>query len=516
MILNSSLIDVCFVIPSSAKKAYQKLSDVYSAIEPPTWALILAQSLKVKKYTSVILDFDADRKTLDESVQLIIETKARLIVFVLYGQNPNSGTTLMIGASELADQLKKNYPQTKIGFIGSHVSALPLEVINLSYVDFAFINEGIISLIALLETNLNSHLEKIPGIWFKDDDGVPRKGAPGKIVQANEMDVMMPGYAWDLLPYNKKPFDLYRSPMWHAEYLEENRSPYAAIQTSLGCQFKCSFCMINLINRSDDDEIGVAGNYNKMRFWSPEFIIKEFDKLLEYGVKTIRIVDEMFLLNPKYYVPLCKMLSERNKNNELKMWAYSRIDTIKRKNILKLVRDAGIKWLCLGIESGDKKVRLEVAKGKFEDVDVEQVVNQVHESDIEVMANYIFGLPGDTINTMQKTFDLSMDLCTVGWNAYAAMALPGSQLYKNAIENNISLPDSYEGFSFHSYESLPLPTETLTPEQILEFRDKCFLEYHKSDKFLKKVEKKFGKKAIDNIKKITSIKLKRKILEKNY
>ena len=51
---------------------------------------------------------------------------------------------------------------------------------------------------------------------------------------------------------------------------------------------------------------------------------------------------------------------------------------------------------------------------------------------------------------------------------------------------------------------------------LLEFRDKCFLEYHKSDKFLKKIEKKFGKKAIENIKKITSIKLKRKILEKNY
>tara|TARA_B100000959_G_C14633653_1_gene481311 strand:+ start:518 stop:664 length:147 start_codon:yes stop_codon:yes gene_type:complete len=33
---------------------------------------------------------------------------------------------------------------------------------------------------------------------------------------------------------------------------------------------------------------------------------------------------------------------------------------------------------------------------------------------------------------------------------------------------------------------------------------------------LKKIEKKFRKKAIDNIKKMTSIKLKRKILEKNY
>ena len=32
------------------------------------------------------------------------------------------------------------------------------------------------------------------------------------------MDIDLPGYAWDLLPYNKKPLDLYRAPMWHAEY----------------------------------------------------------------------------------------------------------------------------------------------------------------------------------------------------------------------------------------------------------------------------------------------------------
>ena len=80
------------------------------------------------------------------------------------------------------------------------------------------------------------------------------------------MDFDLPGYAWDLLPFKNKPFDLYRAPMWHAEYLEENRTPYAAIQTSLGCQFGCSFCMINIINRDDNEEIGVASNYSKMRF----------------------------------------------------------------------------------------------------------------------------------------------------------------------------------------------------------------------------------------------------------
>tara|TARA_B100001123_G_C15081979_1_gene936050 strand:- start:107 stop:1015 length:909 start_codon:yes stop_codon:yes gene_type:complete len=300
--------------------------------------------------------------------------------------------------------------------------------------------------------------------------------------------------------------------MWHAEYDFEKRSPYASLQTSLGCVFKCDFCMINIINRNDNEEIGIAGHYSNMRFWSPEFIIKEFDKLMKMGVHTIRIVDEMFLLNPKYYIPLCEKLAQINKDDKLRMWSYSRIDTVKRPEILKLVRKAGIKWLCLGIESGDKSVRLEVAKGKFEDVDVKKVISKVHEAGINVMANYIFGLPGDTKETMQKTYNLSEELCTAGWNAYAAMALPGSQLYKNAIENKTKIPDSYEGYSFHSYETQPLPTETLKAEEILKYRDKSFEKYHTSKNFLKKIEEKFGKKALNNIKDMTKIKLKRKIL----
>jgi hypothetical protein len=43
------------------------------------------------------------------------------------------------------------------------------------------------------------------------------------------MDIDLPGYAWDLLPYKEKPFDLYRCPMWHAEYKCENRTPYLVV-----------------------------------------------------------------------------------------------------------------------------------------------------------------------------------------------------------------------------------------------------------------------------------------------
>ena len=506
-------IDCLFLITKSSGSTYQKLSITYSAIEPPTWALLLAQSMRAAGNEVKILDSNAEDLSKEEILERVLNFSPRLICIVVYGQNVNAGTTNMSGATYISNFLKDKKIKIPISFIGSHVQALPIETLSKEKsIDFLFTNEGVYALrnVLKLEDFSLKKLEDIKGIAFRKADKIIIN-EPEKIVPNEKMDEDLPGYAWDLLPYKKNPLDLYRSPMWHAEYDFEKRSPYASLQTSLGCQFGCNFCMINIINRNDNKEIGVASDYSKMRFWSTNFIIKEFDKLISMGVKTIRIVDEMFLLNPKYYIPLCEQLSERNKNDSLRIWSYSRIDTIKRPEVLKLVRKAGIKWLALGIESGDKSVRLEVDKGKFEDVDVKKVIERVHESDINVMANYIYGLPGDTLETIKKTFKLSLELCTAGWNTYGAMALPGSLLYKDALKKGIKLPETYEGYSFHSYETLPLPTETLTAKEIITLRDDDFNKYHNHKPFLTLIQKKFGKKAVENISEMIKIKLKRKI-----
>jgi radical SAM superfamily enzyme YgiQ (UPF0313 family) len=419
----------------------------------------------------------------------------------------------MTGVIEVAKYLKEKKIEIPMSIIGSHVQALPIETLKKEkMIDFVFTNEAVYSLKNVLKLDkFNSKtLGQVKGIAYRDADNVLMT-PPEKVVPTERMDQDLPGYAWDLLPFDKKPLDLYRAPMWHAEYDFEKRTPYASLQTSLGCMFQCNFCMINIINRDDNDEVGVASNYSKMRFWSTDFIIKEFDKLISIGVKTIRIVDEMFLLNPKYYVPLCEKLAERNKDDSLRIWSYSRIDTVKRPEILSLVRKAGIKWLALGIESGDKSIRLEVAKGKFEDVDVKKVIERVHAADINVMANYIYGLPGDTKHTVEKTFKLSLELCTAGWNTYGAMALPGSHLYKEALIKGTKLPDTYEGYSFHSFDTMPLPTESLSASEVITLRDEAFTNYHTHKPFLKLIEDKFGKKAALNIVEMTKIKLKRKI-----
>jgi len=113
---------------------------------------------------------------------------------------------------------------------------------------------------------------------------------------------------------------------------------------------------------------------------------------------------------------------------------------------------------------------------------------------------------------MQETLDLSIDLGTAGWNMYTAMALPGSRLYNEARAAGVELPETYEAWSFHSYETKPLPTELLTPEEILRFRDKAFLDYHASEKFRKRMLSSFGESSLDMIDEMCSIKLKRRLL----
>jgi hypothetical protein len=509
-------VDVVFVNADSSAGAYQSLSINYAAIEPPTWSLLLAQSVRSKGWTPKIIDANAEKISDNEVVRRIQELNPRLVCFVVYGQNVNSGSTNMAGAVRTATAIKDCGLSSPISLIGSHVQALPKQTLEVEKVfDFGFTNEGVYALWEVLSLS-EIHFENYKdtrGLVIRFPDGRIRINPVAKIVPSERLDIDLPGYAWDLLPFQERPLDLYRSPMWHAEYDENKRTPYAAIQTSLGCNFGCDFCMINIINRNDEEEIGVASNYSKMRFWSPEFIASEIDKLAHLGVRTIRIVDEMFLLYKKHYVPLCEMLSNKEYVSELRMWAYSRIDTVTNPEFLKLVRSAGIRWIALGIESARREVRLEVSKGKFLDVDIEKVVNQLHEAGIEVMANYIVGLPGESRLDIEETLNLSLRLCTSGWNMYAAMALPGSNLYKRSLELGYPIPTSYQQFSFHSYETLPMPTEFLRSDEVLEFRDLAFRRYHTDIEFLKRIDSRYGRKAVENILTMANVELKRKIID---
>ncbi|MCQ8127389.1 B12-binding domain-containing radical SAM protein [Methylomonas rivi] len=505
-------LDALFINPDSSAIAYQGLATVYSAVEPPTWALLLAESCRSKGYGVAILDCDAERLTLEDAVQRISEINPRLVVFVVYGQNPNSGTTSMIGALSLAQALKESsdYP---IAFVGSHTSALPMEVMAYPCVDIVFLNEGVYALHEVLSSDLKDDLKQIKGIGYKKRDpggtAIPTLNMPQRIVPQERMDIDLPGYAWDLLPYKGKPLDLYRAHFWHAEFDYAKRTPFAAIYTSLGCNFGCNFCMINIVNRTDNGDDVDASHSRGMRFWSPEWIGREMEKLASMGVRTLRISDEMFFLNRKYYEPVLKQVIDRG--FDFNMWAYSRVDTV-RKDCLDLFKQAGINWLALGVEAGNQVVRQEVSKGSFQEVNIRDVSKTISAAGINIISNYIFGFPDDTLETMQQTLDLAMELNNEMANMYPCQALPGSPMHQLAKRNGWTLPDSFEGYAFLSYECQPLPTKYLSAAQVLKFRDEAWQKYFTNPAYLDLVETRFGGRERKNVEDMASIKLKRRLL----
>jgi len=230
-------MDILFVSPGNASGIYQDLSENYSAIEPPTWALLLAQSCRSIGLSVGILDINAEKLNNDKVLQRINALNPNLICFVVYGQNVNSGTVNMSGALYTSNFLKEKDVKIPISYVGSYMQAVPFKVMkDEPSIDFAFTNEAVYALRNVAKLKDFSNLENINGIiWRKN--GVITINPPEKSVPNDRMDIDLPGYAWDLLPYQNKPLDLYRSPLWHSEYNEDNRTPYAAIQTSLGCQF---------------------------------------------------------------------------------------------------------------------------------------------------------------------------------------------------------------------------------------------------------------------------------------
>ena len=116
------MIDATFIIPNNAAGIYQSLSNKFSAIETPTWALLLAQSCRSSGYKVSIIDTLAENLSDQETLERIKTTNPKNIIFVVYGQNVNAGTTNMSGATRLSNFIKKNL-NVRISYIGSHVQS---------------------------------------------------------------------------------------------------------------------------------------------------------------------------------------------------------------------------------------------------------------------------------------------------------------------------------------------------------------------------------------------------------
>ena len=473
-------LDLLLVNPGARAQVYGQLGSSLAGIEPPLWCALLAAFVGERGHTVKIFDAEVENWSPQGTADKITAENPRLTAIITLGSNPSaSSTPKMTAVSELLRSLREKAPRLRTVLGGLHPSALPVLTLQEEPVDYVAQGEGFFTIFELLET-LKAGNEpeevQISGLWYRQNHKVI-PGPRAALVDPNAL----PLAAWDLLP-----MDRYRAHNWHCFTHINERQPYAFMFTSLGCPYSCNYCNIHALY---NDKPGI-------RFRQPEKVVEEIDLLnRKYGIRNIKFMDELFAIKEDRVNRLCDLIIRGG--YDLNIWAYARVDTVNEA-MLKKMKQAGINWLCYGFESASRRVRDGVAKKTEQDM-TRQAIEMTRDAGIYILANFIFGLPDDDLETMQETLDMAMEYNFEYVNFYMAMAYPGSQLYLDAMKNGVQLPESWHGYGQFSPEALPLPTRYLSPAEVIRFRDNAFREYFRNPKYLTMVRQKFGPEVVDHI-----------------
>lgn len=286
----------------------------------------------------------------------------------------------------------------------------------------------------------------------------------------------------------------YRSHNWHSWSANCITQPYGSIFTSISCPMHCEFCCVK----------DFYGNNYEQR--SLDSISKDFDSLAFSNISNIKMMDELFVFNPKRLDLICDDIIGRGYH--FNIWAYARIDIMTDK-MLRKMKEAGINWLCFGIETGSEKIRKEILKGNFDNNKVREVIKMTKDNGINCLGNYMFGFWEDNISTMNETLTFAKELNCEYSNFYATVAYPGSKLYDLMKEREVKLPTDYTQYSQMNENFLPLSTKYLNYKEVLTFRDNAFKSFFTDNKYLKMMKEKFGNEVIEDINKMNKLKIKR-------
>lgn len=498
------MLDLVLVNPGSRMTLYQALGTKLTAVENPVWAGLIATFVGRKGYGVEIVDAEAEDLTPQQAAERAVALHPRLVTVVVYGHQPSASTQNMTGASAIVSAIKDLSPTTPVLMLGGHVAALPERTLDEERCDFVTRDEGVYGVTDLLEAlgaSGDPDLARVRGLAYRQNGGVVVNAAAPLV---RDLEQEMPGIAWDLLPMPR-----YRAHNWHC-FGDLQREPYAAIYTTLGCPYHCSFCCIQAPFKEGEKALGLKDSVNSYRFWTPARVVEEIDLLVtRYGVRNIKFADEMFVLHPRHVIGICDAIIERG--YDLNIWAYARVDTVKDAMLEKLKR-AGFTWLAFGIEAANEGVLTDVDK-RYRVDEVYDVVAKVKNAGINIIGNYIFGLPEDTAETMQQTLQLAQDLNCEFANFYCAMAYPGSPLYQQALQRGWALPDTWSGYSQHAVDTLPLPTKHVTAADVLRFRDEAFHTYFTDERYLDLVRRRFGDDTVAHVRQMTSHRLRRALLD---
>ena len=298
-----------------------------------------------------------------------------------------------------------------------------------------------------------SSLQKVDGISFKYK-GKTFHNPPRPLIK-NLEELPYPGYHFvkDII---------YR---YHFAAMAGHKAPYVLIEGSRGCSHRCTFC-------------------TQWRHWegmrrvkSPKRVADEMDFCYRnYGSRFIWLTDDDFRLG-KRAGNLASEIIKREMADDLMWFTQVRCDdVVKNEDLLPKMREAGLRWVLLGVESS-KQSTLESYRKTITPEDAKKAVKLLRENDIFAQAMLIIGERKDTAKSIANLREFVNEL-DPDFAIFAILTpFPGTEIFEEARRNGW-----IEDFNWSHYDMVHaiMPTETLSRRDVQEELYECYRSFYGS------------------------------------
>jgi len=343
--------------------------------------------------------------------------------------------------AKLVREKNKNVP---IVWGGVHPTIKSLQTIKHPLVDIVVRGQGeetFYELVKALETN--SDLKNIPGVVYKPASPWASQGGKNKEIIANPLRPNKNINEFPPLSYNLLDDVVER-------YIKSNSyaSRNLPIITSYGCPFHCGFCYLAMPDFQ--------------RLWQgypAERVVDEIERLVKkYNLNGIDIRDAYFFTD----IGRAKQIFQSVIDKKIKVAFHGingRVDQLIRykDDFWQLMKDAGVKEILVGAESGDQEMLDLINKGILAEQTLE-CEKKAAQYKINIINSFITGYPPTTDNPVQrkkvlkrelnKTVELIRKIFII--NPVANVLLffytpyPGTPLYQLALDQGFKNPESLE------------------------------------------------------------------------
>lgn len=377
---------------------------------------------------------------------------------------------------EIASRLKAQRPELVIIFTGLHIELEEKSFLEQTpVIDYIVYGEYEASLIRLLEVLRDGISEQaltgIPGILFRSELMGVVKTEFGELV------------GLDTLPWAEREDGL--PALNYFDGVCGLPRPQLQLMSTRGCPYGCIFCVWPQMFYK-------SGKYRKR---TPQDVVDEIVhnmKMVPY--KSFYIDDDTFNINKPNVIAIAKAIKAAGLDKV--PWAtMGRADRVDDELLDALV-DAGLFSIKYGVESADQSIL--DASEKY--IDINKVIDGVRKTaarGIKVHLTFTFGLPGDTVDTIERTIDLACELPCDTVQFSIATPYPGTRMYDMYKAAGWLESENWEDY-VGSTKAVSR-TENFTGQQLEYYVQEAYRRFHLSRMKRNFTERGFGKNLISTL-----------------